>query len=86
MKISRHVYLFSESHLPEKGWLQACYECDTITSRTIYYKTVSHSVKTYKFIVHICGSCKKTLKKDITKNTKFISKCDEFISEYLDTC
>ena len=85
MKILRQIYLFRESHLPEKGWLQACYECETITSKTINYKSISKNKKTYKFIIHICNSCKESLKADAEKNTKFINRCDKFIDEYLIT-
>ena len=85
MKILRQIYLFKESHLPEKGWLQACYECDTITSKTINYKSISKNKKTYKFIIHVCNSCKKSLKEDTEKNAKFINRCDKFIDEYLIT-
>ena len=41
MKILREIYLRSESHLPEHGWLQACWTCDTITSRTLDYNKIT---------------------------------------------
>mgnify|MGYP001327389323 CR=1 FL=1 len=86
MKILRNVYLFYDTHLPEKGWLQGCYHCDSITSRTINYKNVNYNDKTIKFIVYICNTCKKKLKTDTEKNFIFSNKCDVYISEYLKSC
>ena len=60
MKIIREVYLYSDTHLPTHGWLQGCWECETITSRIITYKTVLKGKLTYKFIVYLCPHCKKT--------------------------
>jgi protein-arginine kinase activator protein McsA len=85
MKILRHVYLFYETHLPEEGWLQGCYQCYSITSRTINYKNIDNNDKTINFIVYICNKCKKLLKNDTEKNFIFSSKCNNFISEYLES-
>ena len=30
--------MYSDTHLPTRGWLQGCWECETITSRLITYK------------------------------------------------
>ena len=53
MKILREVYLRNESHLPEHGWLQSCWTCDIITSRTIEYKKITEGKNIYKFIVYL---------------------------------
>jgi hypothetical protein len=85
MKILRQVYLFYETHLPEKGWLQGCYQCKMITSKTICYKNIHAYNKTIKFVVYICNPCKKLLKKDTEKNLLFINNCNNFIAEYLES-
>jgi len=81
----RHVYLFYETHLPEEGWFQGCYQCKMITSKTICYKNIYAYNKTIKFVVYICNTCKKLLKNDTENFFLFYSKCDDFISEYLET-
>ena len=40
MKIIKHIYIFKETHLPERGWLQGCYVCSQITSRNITFKSI----------------------------------------------
>ena len=52
MKILRHVYLFYETHLPEKGWFQGCYQCKMITSKTICYKNIHANNKTTTAYIH----------------------------------
>ena len=85
MKILREVYLRNESHLPEHGWLQSCWTCDIITSRTIDYNKITKGKNIYKFIVYLCPNCKKKLKNSENRE-KFSNSCEEFIEEYLDTC
>ena len=34
------IYLYKETHLPTEGWLQGCFICDTITSKTEEFKPV----------------------------------------------
>ena len=72
MKILREVYLRNESHLPEYGWLQSCWTCDTITSRTIEYKKITEGKKIYKFIV-----------KSNLKNLKKSNKKSKLIKNYI---
>jgi hypothetical protein len=45
MKIIREVYLYSDTHLPTHGWLQGCWECETITSRLKTYKEITKNKK-----------------------------------------
>lgn len=82
MKVIREVYLYSETHLPVNGWLQGCWECDIITSKTKKYKTINTVKRIYKFIIYLCPSCKKqTVKTD--KIDEFNTRCNEFIIDYL---
>jgi hypothetical protein len=82
MKIIRNVYMFSDTHLPERGWLQGCYKCGEITSRTITYKTKTKYLKIFKFIVHLCPRCQRQLKDNTPMNVQFIHKCDAYILDY----
>lgn len=82
MKIIRNVYMFSDTHLPKRGWLQGCYECREITSRTIAYKTKTTYLKIYKFIVHLCPRCQRQLKNNTEMNIQFIHKCNAYILDY----
>jgi uncharacterized protein YlaI len=84
MKIIREVYLYSDTHLPTHGWLQGCWECETITSRLITYKTVTKGKFTYKFIVYLCPHCKKQINAK-EKKEEFNTKCNEFIEDHLET-
>jgi uncharacterized protein YlaI len=84
MKIIREVYLYSDTHLPTRGWLQGCWECETITSRIITYKTVTKGKFTYKFIVYLCPRCKKRINAKKEKE-EFNTKCNEFIDDHLNT-
>ena len=84
MKIIREVYLYSDTHLPRHGWLQGCWECETITSRIITYKTVTKGKFTYKFIVYLCPRCKKRINAKKEKE-EFNTKCNEFIDDHLNT-
>jgi len=85
MKIIREVYLYSDTHLPRHGWLQGCWECETITSRIITYKTVTKGKFTYKFIVYLCPHCKKQINAKEEKKEEFNTKCNEFIEDHLET-
>jgi hypothetical protein len=85
MNITREVYLHSDTHLPIYGWLQGCWECESITSRIITYKEITKKRLTYKFIVYICPRCKKQINLDAEKKKDFNTKCDGFIEDYLET-
>jgi hypothetical protein len=86
MKIIREVHLYSDTHLPIRGWLQGCWECETITSRLITYKTVTKNILTYKYIVYLCPTCKNKIKNNPEKKEDFNTKCNEFIEDHLETC
>jgi len=85
MKIIREVYLYSDTHLPRHGWLQGCWECETITSRLITYKKITKNILIYKFIVYLCPCCKKQINAKEEKKEEFNTKCNDFIEDYLET-
>ena len=64
MPTIRKVYLYEETHLPQKGWLQGCMICGVITSNLLLFKTKFDEKKEMKYEIYtyICPSCKKTLK------------------------
>ena len=86
MKILKYKYLFEPTHLPEKGWFQGCYKCESITSKTISYRNVNTYSTTYKFIVFVCKPCQRILKNNTEKKILFHNKCDSYISEELYSC
>ena len=86
MKIIREVYLHSDTHLPIYGWLQGCWECESITSRTIKYKEVIKNKLKYKYIAYLCPTCKRQMNTNTEKKEDFNTKCNEFIEDHLETC
>ena len=64
MPTIRKVYLYEETHLPQKGWLQGCMICGVITSHLLLFKTKFDEKKEMKYEIYtyICPSCKKNLK------------------------
>ena len=62
MPIIKIISLYAESHLPKKGWLQACIMCETITSNTRLDRTFSTSQnKTFEIYSYICPRCQRKL-------------------------
>ena len=64
MPTIRKVYLYEETQLPQKGWLQGCMICGIITSHLLLFKTKFDEKKEMKYEIYtyICPSCKKNLK------------------------
>ena len=83
-KILKKIYIYRESHLPEKGWLQSCYHCCGIT---VHYKLIKiiklkdHIYNHWEFNVFLCKKCQKFLyeKKNILECIKFNKKCNDYI-------
>lgn len=73
------IDIFKQSHLPKEGWLQSCFNCYTITSKTYYYKMVIFKNINYKFNIYCCPKCKKNLYKEKYKLYKFSKTCDNYI-------
>ena len=81
MPVIKVITIYAESHLPKKGWLQACIMCEVITSRTKLFITVNKSFQlAYDIHTHICPACREKL-----KNAKFKLKyntiCQNMIEE-----
>jgi len=73
------IDIFKKSHLPKDGWLQSCFNCYIITSKTYYYRMVLFNKKKYKFSIFCCPQCKNKLYKDNLKEHKFSKVCDKYI-------
>ena len=88
MPTIRKVYLYEETHLPQKGWLQGCMICGVITSHLLLFKTKFDEKKEMKYEIYtyICPSCKKKLKnKEALKHytetsNKMLNDNDESLS------
>lgn len=57
----KRIYLYTESHLPEKGWFQGCLRCASITAQLQLYKTIPMAEITKEIYVYICSPCQKNL-------------------------
>ena len=77
-KNGKTIYeIYKNSHLPENGWLQACINCDTITSfrlelfnknniiyYTYYCKNCAYSINNNSCFKNIKNKCFKNLYKE----------------------
>ena len=79
MSETKTIDIFKQSHLPKEGWLQSCFNCYTITSKTYYYKMIITNKVKYKFNVYCCPHCKKKFYKEKKTLYKFSKICDRYI-------
>jgi len=61
-KTIKDIYLYREQdsnnlRLPENGWFQHCFNCDTVTSITIHYLVFETDNYIYNIFVYLCNSC-----------------------------
>ncbi len=88
MPIVKIVSLYAESHLPQKGWFQACIMCEVITSRTRLFKTIRNkSDVVFEIHTYLCPHCKKQLV-ELTFNNKYTTISNEMIDNQINlaTC
>lgn len=83
-----HIYDTDKNlmiRLPEKGWMQQCFLCNLITSKTITYKKISHEKRYVKIIyeikVYCCPSCIRKMDKCDEYFDFFKESCDNFLDE-----
>lgn len=74
------VEIFKDSHLPKEGWLQSCFNCYSITSKTFYYKMIMLDGTKYKFHVYCCPQCKNKMYKEKINTYRFSKICDRYIN------
>ena len=82
-KIKR-IYLYSDSHLPEAGWLQGCLRCSEITGKCFLFQTFNKEDNLYEFYIHTCAKCKKKFTKSPLLYISFSDKCNEHIRDNFD--
>ena len=88
MPVVKRIYIYNDSHLPEEGWIQACFKCKELTSKTILFKTFHKDEILYEFYVYICGKCKRKNSKLSYEWLDFNDLCNNYIKlnfEYLFT-
>ncbi len=72
-KIIKEIYLYrqlTDCNLPKHGWLQPCYNCDVITSHTIFLCKLYEKKTKYVCYAYLCKSCNRVYKKKIIINKK----------------
>ena len=80
MPIIKIVSLYAESHLPKRGWLQACIMCETKTSKTRLDRTITNSQdKIFEIFIYLCPRCQQKL-----SDAEFYSKYKSVIQNMLD--
>ena len=77
----KKIYIYNDSHLPEDGWIQACFNCNTLTCQNILLQTFYKKENLYEFYIHTCGRCKKEFKSDDEKYIKFNDVSHAYIKE-----
>ena len=75
----KKIYIYRDSHLPEEGWIQSCFNCYTYTSSTIDYKVIKYKQVIYECNIYLCPACDKFLHSDDIARNKFRYKCDKYI-------
>tara|TARA_Y100000816_G_C25959833_1_gene500862 strand:- start:359 stop:742 length:384 start_codon:yes stop_codon:yes gene_type:complete len=88
----KNIYLYSLSNMPERGWLQGCDYCGSITSKIILIYQKYYDKKNYYFYIYRCKSCKaKDAKRllsqyDNVYNKDDAYKKDDAYNKYIDEC
>ena len=77
----KKIYIYKDSHLPEDGWIHACFNCKTLTSNNVLFQTFNKYNNLYEFYIHICKDCKKTFQSDDMKYIKFNDMSHNYIKE-----
>ena len=76
----RRIYLYRDSEMPEKGWLQSCFLCYAFTSRLDDFKKEScnRGCILNQYLVFICKDCAVKIKNKEIYN-KYEKKCEDYI-------
>ena len=77
----KKIYVYEESHLPRRGWLQGCIMCAITTSKLVLFDTILNKKKqiTYEIYTYICPNCLKDL-----SNEKSLKKYNETVNNFLE--
>jgi len=75
----KSIDIYRDSHLPSKGWIQACFNCYTLTSKTFLYKYIKSGERIYEFNIYNCNDCRKKMQKNRLFFLNFSNECNEYI-------
>ena len=81
MPTIKRIYIYNDSHLPEDGWIQSCFICNELTSKTVLFKTFNKNNTLYEFIVYTCKKCKKKHSKLSFEWLEFNDTCNSYIND-----
>ena len=84
MPTLKRIYIYRESHLPENGWLQACFRCKAITGKYILFETFHHNEYLYEFYIHTCSRCKRKFDDSPLLFVNFSDECNDYIRDHFD--
>ena len=73
------MYIYKGTHLPRDGWLQGCFICTNITSKTEKYE-LSITVPNIRFVLFCCPLCRNMRK----KSNKLEKRLQKQVSKYVD--
>ena len=72
----KHIYLYTATHLPEKGWFQGCDYCGSITAHKILIFNTLYNGLSYNFYIFRCPKCKS---KDVSYKNRYNLYIDDCI-------
>lgn len=81
MKKITSIDICRKSHLPEEGWLQACFCCYSITGKIFDYMTIRKYNNIFKISVYLCPCCRRKLKNNVLKYYFFTINCNDYIKK-----
>ena len=79
--ILKNIEIYRDSHLPENGWIQSCFNCYSLTSKTTLYKTITNKNVVYDFHIYVCNSCHKKFNNNILNFIHFSNTCNKYINK-----
>lgn len=86
MRMLHKIYIYREKeNLPEEGWFQSCYMCDTITSGLELFDTWEEGKKTYEIHVYLCSGCHKKITYNVPFHDSYKRRCSRYIDKHFFT-
>ena len=79
----KQIFIYRDSHLPEKGWLQSCFDCYIITSKMKLFDMYKiHNIlgtTINEFYIYMCPKCYRQLYLDKKKYNVFFNDYKKYI-------
>ena len=79
MKHFRRIYIYKDTNMPDRGWLQGCFICYQITGRLLTHDTKETANNITEYVVFVCPECKKQLENKPALKSDYNEKCMEYI-------